>query len=102
MAEIIQMTSATRVSLCEGPIARRRLIWADLAALRRKWRDRRVLAEELLPQPDSVLADAGWTREALKAELRKPFWRLRSTPSGKPFTGAPHQVADLAIYRNGG
>lgn len=41
----------------------------------RRWRLRRTLARELLPQPDSVLADAGWTRAALRAEVAKPIWR---------------------------
>jgi len=36
---------------------------------------RRMLREELLPQPDSVLRDAGWSRAAALAEAAKPFWR---------------------------
>ena len=36
---------------------------------------RRVLREELLPQPDSVLADAGISREAARREASKPFWK---------------------------
>ena len=36
---------------------------------------RRMLRDDLLPQPDSVLADAGWTREAAWREAGKPFWR---------------------------
>lgn len=40
---------------------------------RRRWR--RTLREELLPQPDSVLADAGLTREDAVREAAKPFWR---------------------------
>lgn len=43
------------------------------------WRDRiRYRAElrrELLPQPDSVLEDAGMTREEAQREAFKPFWR---------------------------
>jgi uncharacterized protein YjiS (DUF1127 family) len=36
---------------------------------------RQMLRNELLPQPDSVLADAGITRAAAKGEAQKPFWR---------------------------
>ena len=36
---------------------------------------RRMLRIDLLPQPDSVLADAGITRAAAKGEAQKPFWR---------------------------
>ena len=36
---------------------------------------RQMLRNELLPQPDSVLADAGITRAAAKGEAHKPFWR---------------------------
>ncbi|MDK3016187.1 hypothetical protein [Pseudodonghicola flavimaris] len=43
------------------------------------WRQRRaqrlMLRDDLLRQPDSVLADAGWTRAAARAEAAKPFWR---------------------------
>ena len=44
-------------------------VWRERAALRK------TLAQDLLPGPDSVLEDAGWTREAAQAEARKPFWR---------------------------
>ncbi len=44
-------------------------IWSERAALRR------ALIRDLLPGPDSMLEDAGWTREAAQAEVRKPFWR---------------------------
>ncbi|PTE19918.1 hypothetical protein C5F48_20335 [Cereibacter changlensis JA139] len=44
-------------------------VWRERAALRK------ILAQDLLPGPDSVLEDAGWTREAAQAEARKPFWR---------------------------
>lgn len=40
-----------------------------------RWRARRQLARELLPAPDEVLADAGFTRQRLRAEIAKPFWR---------------------------
>ncbi|WP_122519416.1 DUF1127 domain-containing protein [Pannonibacter phragmitetus] len=36
---------------------------------------RRMLRKELLPQPDSVLADAGLDRAAVLLEVSKPFWR---------------------------
>ncbi|MEL6220005.1 MAG: hypothetical protein AAFR79_16320 [Pseudomonadota bacterium] len=35
---------------------------------------RRILREELLPQPDSVLADVGLTRSQVRQEAQKPFW----------------------------
>jgi uncharacterized protein YjiS (DUF1127 family) len=38
-------------------------------------RYRRMLRKDLLPQPDSVLADAGITRAAARGEAQKPFWR---------------------------
>jgi uncharacterized protein YjiS (DUF1127 family) len=38
-------------------------------------RYRRMLRKDLLPQPDSVLADAGITRAAATGEAQKPFWR---------------------------
>ncbi len=45
----------------------------------RLWRERRrrraMIRDELLPQPDSVLADAGLTREEATEEASKPFWR---------------------------
>ncbi|WP_377293830.1 DUF1127 domain-containing protein [Rhizobium sp. SG2393] len=40
-----------------------------------RWSLRKMLRDELLPQPDSVLADAGWTRTDLVREIAKPFWR---------------------------
>jgi len=43
-------------------------VWSERAALRK------ILVQELLPGPDSVLQDAGWTREAAQIEARKPFW----------------------------
>lgn len=38
-------------------------------------RHRKMLRNSLLPQPDSVLADAGMCREQAKREADKPFWR---------------------------
>lgn len=47
--------------------------------LLRRWRDRAtfrsMLRQHLLTQPDSVLADAGWTRDAAEKEAGKPIWR---------------------------
>lgn len=40
-----------------------------------RWRRRRALRRELLPEPDSVLADAGFTRAEAEREASKPFWR---------------------------
>lgn len=43
------------------------------------WRERsiyrKMLRDELLRQPDSVLEDAGVDRKTAEAEARKPFWR---------------------------
>ena len=36
---------------------------------------RAALRRELTAEPDSVLADFGVTRDALRAYLRRPFWR---------------------------
>jgi uncharacterized protein YjiS (DUF1127 family) len=36
---------------------------------------RRELRNEILQQPDSVLADFGWSRHDALREARKPFWR---------------------------
>ncbi|WP_421852029.1 DUF1127 domain-containing protein [Oricola sp.] len=51
----------------------------SIAGLVRRWIDRaacrRMLREELLPQPDSVLNDAGITRQAAACEAAKPFWK---------------------------
>ncbi|WP_430513186.1 DUF1127 domain-containing protein [Pannonibacter phragmitetus] len=44
-------------------------IWLD------RINHRRMLRKELLPQPDSVLADAGLERSAVLLEVSKPFWR---------------------------
>ncbi|MFC0220388.1 uncharacterized protein YjiS (DUF1127 family) [Pseudochelatococcus lubricantis] len=35
---------------------------------------RHMLRRDLLTQPDSVLADAGWTRDAARKEAGKPIW----------------------------
>lgn len=44
-------------------------VWLDRISYRR------MLRKELLPQPDSVLADAGLERAAVLLEVSKPFWR---------------------------
>ena len=46
-----------------------------LAAWLARHRHRRMLRDDLLPQPDSVLEDAGITRRQAQAEAAKPFWR---------------------------
>lgn len=38
-------------------------------------RFRKMLRQELRFQPDSVLADWGWTRAEMLREVQKPFWR---------------------------
>lgn len=40
-----------------------------------RYRYRLMLRDDLLTQPDSVLADAGISRTAAKREAQKPFWR---------------------------
>lgn len=72
MADVIHLScnrkaiAPARRADAPGPMLHR---WRARAVLRRMLRD------ELLPQPDSVLADAGWSREAAKREAAKPFWR---------------------------
>ncbi|MEO0990979.1 MAG: DUF1127 domain-containing protein [Pseudomonadota bacterium] len=34
-----------------------------------------MLRDDLLPEPDSVLEDAGISRDFAKLEAQKPFWR---------------------------
>ena len=46
-----------------------------LAALRARLRERRAIRRDLLRQPDSVLADFGLSREALRREAARPLWR---------------------------
>ena len=82
MAEVYQLNilrPRQRVSH-DRPSARG---WFDLISQRfarmsdriaRRWALRRMLRDDLLPQPDSVLADAGWTRTAALREARKPLW----------------------------
>lgn len=45
----------------------------------RQWYERRIfrrmLRGRLLPGSDSVLADAGWTRDAAIGKAAKPFWQ---------------------------
>lgn len=55
-------------NLSEFPAVALLRLWLTRIAARHR------LAAELLPQPDAVLADVGLTREALVAEIRKPFW----------------------------
>ena len=40
-----------------------------------RYQYRQMLRDDLLLQPDSVLADAGISRTAAKREAQKPFWR---------------------------
>ncbi|MEM9028364.1 MAG: hypothetical protein AAGC70_08335 [Pseudomonadota bacterium] len=42
---------------------------------RKRWHHRRMLREDLLHQPDSVLADVGYTRNDAEREANTPFWR---------------------------
>lgn len=62
-----------RARACEHSLRRIAGLWLGI------WQDRityrRMLREELLPQPDSVLADAGLKRSAVLLEVSKPFWR---------------------------
>ena len=75
VSNVVQLFPATqdvRVGgAVDGAIAR-------IATLMKVWRtriaERRVLVE-VLAQPDSVVADAGWTRAAAMREAGKPFWR---------------------------
>ena len=69
MAQIIPLPGiAQPARAAAAPLPRRTLWWARI-------RLRRMLRVELLPQPDSVLQDAGWTRAGAAAEAAKPFWR---------------------------
>lgn len=66
--------------------------------LARKMQDRvayrRILREELLLQPDSVLADAGISRPAAEEEAQKPFWQVwRPHPSGRDGYTRPDPVS---------
>jgi uncharacterized protein YjiS (DUF1127 family) len=52
-------------------------IIAELGGVARMWAARAVerrAIREMLRQPDSVLADAGWTRAAAVREAGKWFW----------------------------
>lgn len=46
-----------------------------LSAWHARYQYRRMLRDDLLPQPDSVLEDAGFNRATAMAEAQKPFWR---------------------------
>ncbi len=67
---LMGLTSGDHSAMHADEVSARSLlrVWRERAALRR------TLIEDLLPGPDSVLEDAGWTREAAQAEARKPFW----------------------------
>lgn len=65
MAQIIPLPDVAPVA---APLPRLTL-WRARAQLRH------MLRSELLPQPDSVLQDAGWTRAEAEAEASKPLWR---------------------------
>jgi len=75
MSNVVQLFPAERSArvghLADG-------LMAEVAGVTRLWlaraTERRAL-RELLRQPDSVLADAGWTRAAAAREATKPFWR---------------------------
>ncbi len=69
--QLMGLTSGHRAVRQADRVSARTLlrVWRERAAFRR------TLLKELLPGPDSVLEDAGWTREAAQIEARKPFWR---------------------------
>lgn len=69
MAQIIPLPDiARRTRPAADPLPRLALWWARINL-------RHMLRTELLPQPDSVMRDAGWTRAEAMAEVSKPFWR---------------------------
>ncbi|NVK34720.1 MAG: hypothetical protein HWE23_09590 [Rhodobacteraceae bacterium] len=37
--------------------------------------NRQILKTQLLEEPGSVLADAGFTQDQLFEEIKKPFWK---------------------------
>lgn len=75
MSNVVELFPAARsarvASAADGLIA-------ELGGVMRLWLarmvERRAIAA-MLSQPDSVLADAGWTRRAAKHEAGKAFWR---------------------------
>lgn len=73
MADIIHLSRYRTTEFRGNTVIR------DGKSLLDRWRDRaamrRMLRDELLSQPDRVLADAGWTRNAAQTEASKPFWR---------------------------
>ncbi|MEM9145839.1 MAG: hypothetical protein AAGC57_06535 [Pseudomonadota bacterium] len=75
MAQIVTLSLGGALS---APLTEKRSAPEDQSLLAR-WYARhlhqRMLREELLPQPDSVLADARWIREDALRESRKPVWR---------------------------
>ncbi|AMY71118.1 DUF1127 domain-containing protein [Frigidibacter mobilis] len=68
--QLMGLTSGDRSAMHRDKVSPRSLlrVWRERAALRK------TLTQDLLPGPDSVLEDAGWTRDAAQAEARKPFW----------------------------
>lgn len=70
-------------------------IRATASIWRRRRTFRRELRNELLPQPDSVLEDAGWTRAEAEAEAQRPFWRASSRSGIEPPPGAARSLAKL-------
>lgn len=75
VSNVVQLFPADRsprvVDAADGVIAE---MVASVKVWRMRIAERRVLLE-VLAQPDSVVADAGWTRAAATREAAKPFWR---------------------------
>lgn len=75
VSNVVQLFPASQAGRAGGAVDG---VIAGIATLVRVWRrriaERRVLVE-VLAQPDSVVADAGWTRAAAMREAGKPFWR---------------------------
>lgn len=62
---LIQQPKSASLSHRFGPLS----IWYE------RYQFRIMLRDDLLPQPDSVLEDAGISRGIAKREAQKPFWR---------------------------
>lgn len=79
MAEIVYLVFADESGSQLTASTPKKHVGFDLVLLFKKWKNRtalrRMLRDVLLPGPDSVLADAGWTREAAGREAAKPFWK---------------------------
>lgn len=54
---------------------KQRVATALLSLWYSRFAHRQMLRRDLLTQPDSVLADAGWTRDTARKEAGKPIWR---------------------------